>query len=151
MGKIANNFLKGDGNNDGEPDTHRKLEFEKKAKNWLELKILDGLGWNLKIFNLTHQKRSEAKVDLRGNFKNISKWLQITYLWMVWDDIWEYSIWPTKRGQRPKLTSEAKVDLRGQSWPERSLQKNVKMTTNFILVDGLGLDLRIFNLTRQKR
>ena len=38
MGKIANNFLKGDGNNDGEPDTHRKLEFEKKAKNWLELK-----------------------------------------------------------------------------------------------------------------
>ena len=28
--------LKGDGN-DGEPDARQKLEFEKKAKNWLEL------------------------------------------------------------------------------------------------------------------
>ena len=29
----------------------------------------------------------EAKVDLRSHFKNVSKQLQITYLWMVWDDI----------------------------------------------------------------
>ena len=66
MGKIANNFLKGDGNNDGEPDTHRKLEFEKKDKNWLKLR---NYGW----FGMTCLMRSEAKVDLRGHFKNMSK------------------------------------------------------------------------------
>ena len=31
--------------------------------------LMDGLGLDLKIFNLTHQKRSEAKVDLGGHFK----------------------------------------------------------------------------------
>ena len=56
--------------------------------------LVDGLKWYLRIFNLTYLKRSEAKVDLQGYFKNMSKWLQITYLWLVWDDIWEYSIWP---------------------------------------------------------
>ena len=42
-------------------------------------------------------------------------------------------------------------EIRGQSWPRRSLQKQVKMTSNFTLVDGLGLELKIFNLTIQKR
>ena len=41
--------------------------------------LVDGLGWYLRIFNLTCLKRSEAKVDLWGHFKNMSKWLQITY------------------------------------------------------------------------
>ena len=33
---------------------------------------MDGLGLELRIFNLTHQKRSEAKVDLRGYVTNMS-------------------------------------------------------------------------------
>ena len=54
--------------------THaEKLKFEKKAKIGWNLKIVDGLGLELRIFNLTHQKRSEAKVDLGGQFKNMSK------------------------------------------------------------------------------
>ena len=54
--------------------THaEKLKFEKKANIGLNLKIVDGLGLELRIFNLTHQKRSEAKVDLGGHFKNMSK------------------------------------------------------------------------------
>ena len=64
--------VKGDGN-DGEPDTHQKLKLGKKAKNWLELKNVGWFGLDLRIFNLTHQKRSEAKVDLGGHFKNKSK------------------------------------------------------------------------------
>ena len=68
--------------------------------------LVDCLGWYFRIFNLTRLQRSEAKVDLGGHFKNMSKWLQITYLWMVWNDIQDYSIWPTTRGQRPKSTSE---------------------------------------------
>ena len=28
---------------------------------------MDGLGWILKIFKQTHQKRQEARVDLRGD------------------------------------------------------------------------------------
>ena len=36
------------------------------------------------IFNLTNQKRSEAKVDLVDHFKNMLKRLQIAHLWMVW-------------------------------------------------------------------
>ena len=60
MGKIANNFLKGDGNNDGEPDTHRKLEFEKKAKNWLELK---NHGWFGMIFE---NIQSDPPKEVRG-------------------------------------------------------------------------------------
>ena len=49
---------------------HSKTGIGKKAKNWLELKMVEGLGLELRmtIFNLTHQKRSEAKVDLRGHF-----------------------------------------------------------------------------------
>ena len=39
--------LKGDGN-DGEPDALEKLEMEKKAKNWLELKNCGWLGSYLK-------------------------------------------------------------------------------------------------------
>ena len=38
---------KGDGN-DGEPDALKKLEMEKKAKNWLELKNYEWLGSYLK-------------------------------------------------------------------------------------------------------
>ena len=41
------NLLKGDGN-DGEPDALKKLEMEKKAKNWLELKNCGWLGSYLK-------------------------------------------------------------------------------------------------------
>ena len=47
--------------------------LKKKAKNWLELKNVGWFGLDLRIFNLTHQKRSEAKVDLGGHFKNMSK------------------------------------------------------------------------------
>ena len=36
-------------------------------------------------------------------------------------------------------------EVRGQSRPWRSLQKHVEMTSNFILVDGLGL-VRIENI-----
>ena len=54
--------------------THaEKLKLEKKAKNGWNQKIVDGLGLVLRIFNLTHQKRSEAKVDLGGHFKNMLK------------------------------------------------------------------------------
>ena len=41
--------------------------------------------------------------------------------------------------------------VRGQSWPQRSLQKHVKITSNCTFEDCLGLELRIFNLTHQKR
>ena len=34
--------------------------------------LVDGLGLELRIFNLTHQKRSKAKVDLRGYVTNMS-------------------------------------------------------------------------------
>ena len=41
--------------------THaEKLKLEKKAKNGWNHKIVYGLGLELRIFNLTHQKRSEA-------------------------------------------------------------------------------------------
>ena len=51
-----------------------KTEIAKKAKNWLKLKIVDGLGLELRIFNLSQQKSTrEAKVDLRGHFNNMSK------------------------------------------------------------------------------
>ena len=60
--------------------THdEKLKFEEKAKIGWNYKIVDGLRLELRIFNLTHQKRSEAKVDLWGHFKNMSKWLQILH------------------------------------------------------------------------
>ena len=41
-----------------------------------------------------------------GIWKKGQKLVGIKKSWMVWDDIWKYSIWPTKRGQRPKLTLE---------------------------------------------
>ena len=121
--------------------------------------------------NLTHVKN--------WNLKKGQKLVGITKLWMVWDDIWKYSIWSTKSCQRPKLTSEVTSktcqndfklhtcgwfgmiledfqsdppkEVRGQSWPQRSLQRCVKMTSNYILVDGLGWYLRKFNLNHQKR
>ena len=34
--------------------------------------FVDGLGLELRIINLTHHKRSEAKVDLRGYVTNMS-------------------------------------------------------------------------------
>ena len=43
---------KGDGN-DGEPDACQKLEMEKKAKNWLELK---NYGWFGMIFEIIRLK-----------------------------------------------------------------------------------------------
>ena len=61
-----------------------------------QLKTVDGLGLELRIFNLTHQKRFEAKVDPRSLFKIRLKWLQIASFLMVWSYNWEYSIWPTK-------------------------------------------------------
>ena len=45
--KVGNYSTKGDGN-DGEPDALEKLEMEKKAKNWLELKNCGWLGSYLK-------------------------------------------------------------------------------------------------------
>ena len=95
---------------------------------------------------------------------------------MVWDEIWEYSIWPTKWGRRPKLTSDVApktcqnvFELHTCGWFRMRFeniksdpQKEVrgKLTSevtsktcqyNFIFVDGLGWDLRIFKLTHQKR
>ena len=64
--------VKGDGS-DWEPYAHQKLKLGKKAKNWLELINFGWFGLDLRIFNLTHQKRLEAKVDLGGHFKNMSK------------------------------------------------------------------------------
>ena len=51
--------LKGDGN-DGEPDARQKLEFEKKAKNWLELK---DHGWFGMIFE---NIQSDPPKEVRG-------------------------------------------------------------------------------------
>ena len=63
--------------------------------------LVDGLGGYLRIINLTCLKRSEAKVDLEGHFKNMSKRLQIyTYgwFWMIFENI--QSDLPTEvRGQ----------------------------------------------------
>ena len=49
-----------------------KTGIGKKAKNWLELKYC---GWfGMRFENIQYyQKRSEAKVDLGGHFKNMSK------------------------------------------------------------------------------
>ena len=52
-------YLKGDGN-DGEPDARQKLEFEKKAKNWLELK---NYGWFGMIFE---NIQSDLPNEVRG-------------------------------------------------------------------------------------
>ena len=52
-------FLKGDGN-DGEPDARRKLEFEKKGQNWLELK---NYGWFGMIFE---NIQSDLPNEVRG-------------------------------------------------------------------------------------
>ena len=49
------------------------------------------------------------------------------------------------------IQSDPIKEVRGQSWPPRSIQKHIEMTSNCTFVDGLGLDLRIFNLTQQKR
>ena len=95
---------------------------------------------------------------------------------MVWDEIWEYSIWPTKWGRRPKLTSNVApktcqnvFELHTCGWfrmrfeniksdPQKEVrgQLTSEVTSktcqyNFIFVDGLGWDLRIFKLTHQKR
>ena len=50
---------KGDGN-DGEPDARRKLEFEKKGQNWLELK---NYGWFGMIFE---NIQSDLPNEVRG-------------------------------------------------------------------------------------
>ena len=76
--------LKGDGN-DGEPGARQKLELEKKAKNWLEIR--NG-GW----------------------------------FGMILENI----------------QSDLLKEVRSQSLPWRSYQKHVKMTSNYILVDGFG-------------
>ena len=49
------------------------------------------------------------------------------------------------------IKSDLPKEVRGQSWPWKSLQKQVKMTSNCTFVNGLGLELRIFYLTHQKR
>ena len=51
--------IKGDGN-DGEPDARRKLEFEKKGQNWLELK---NYGWFGMIFE---NIQSDLPNEVRG-------------------------------------------------------------------------------------
>ena len=52
--------------------THaKKLKFEKKGQKWLELKNCGWFWVELRIFNLTHQKKSEAKVDLGSHFINM--------------------------------------------------------------------------------
>ena len=53
------NRIKGDGN-DGEPDARRKLELEKKTKNWLELK---NHGWFGMIFE---NIKSDPIQEVRG-------------------------------------------------------------------------------------
>ena len=65
--------------------------------------LVDGLGLELRIFNLTHQKRSEAKVDLGGHFKNKSKCTFVDGLGL------ELRIFYLTHQKR----SEAKNDLKG--------------------------------------
>ena len=53
-----------------------KLIYEKKRSKMienLELKIMNGLGLEVRIFNLSHQMRYEAKVDFGVHFKSMSK------------------------------------------------------------------------------
>ena len=57
--KIKSSLVKGDGN-DGEPDAHRKLEFEKKPKNWVKLK---NYGWVWMIFK---NIKSDPPKEVRG-------------------------------------------------------------------------------------
>ena len=40
---------------------------------------MDVLGWILKIFKQTHQKRPEARVDLRGHQTNKVKMISIQF------------------------------------------------------------------------
>ena len=40
-------------------------------------RLVDGFELELRIFNLTHLKRSEAKVDLGGHFKNMSNYILV--------------------------------------------------------------------------
>ena len=53
------NRIKGDGN-DGEPDARRKLEFEKKGQNWLELK---DYGW---FGMISENFKSDPLQEVRG-------------------------------------------------------------------------------------
>ena len=56
-------------------------EFQKvkKSKFGWNFNIMDGLGWILKIFKQTHQKRPEAKVNLRGHQTNKVKMISIHF------------------------------------------------------------------------
>ena len=68
--------LKGDGN-DGEPDARRKLEFEKKAKIWLELINYGRFGMIFENIQSDLPKEVKAKVDLGGLFKNMSNYILV--------------------------------------------------------------------------
>ena len=54
-------FLKKGDGNDGEPDACQKLEFEKKAKYWLELK--NTCGWFGMVFEYI---QSDPPKEVRG-------------------------------------------------------------------------------------
>ena len=90
--------------------------------------FVDGLGLELRIFNLTHQKRSEAKVDLRGHFKNMSKWLQISHL--VDGLGLELRLFNLTQQKR----SEAKVDLGGHF---KNMSKWLQITYLWLVWDDI--------------
>ena len=88
--------------------------------------LVDGLGLELRIYNLTHQKpelTSEVTSKIcQNDFKfHISGWFRV------------------------------RIENIQSDPPRKSIQKHVEMTSNFTLVDGLRLELRIFNLIPQKR
>ena len=72
-------FTEGDAN-DGKPDAFRISKSEKSKFGW-NFNIMDGLGWILKIFKQNHQKRPEAKVNLRNNDQRLE---QPPVLQMAW-------------------------------------------------------------------
>ena len=63
--------------------------------------------------------------------KKGQKLVGINKFWMVWIRF-------------ENIQSDPPKEVRGKSCSWRSLQKHIKMTSNYIHVDGLGLDWRIF-------
>ena len=60
-------------------------EFQKvkKSKFGWNFNIMDGLGWILKIFKQNHQKRPEAKVNLRNNDQRLEQPPVVQMAWKL--------------------------------------------------------------------
>ena len=164
--KMTSNYLLVDGLSQSWPwrslQRHVEMTF-----NYI---LVDGLGWDLRIFNLTHQKRSEPELtaeerSLQTHVKMTSKYILVDGL--EWD-LRIFNLIHQERSE-PKLTlevtsktcqndfklllcgwfgmrfeniqSDPPRDVRSQSWPQRSLQKHVKIISNYILLDGLAFEV----------